>query len=725
MDLFKILVNLTASLAAVKRFYIFFIILWSGTCANAQNFASRDYYLIDSLILDDLTNEDREIVEKSMKAYHTATNDVDRINAVNQIVELSWDDALWSRYNQWLFDFTRDRLKAWPPPPRDTVNLFLYYLSNSISNEGMYEDLQGNIERAIDCYNQSLELCLKLESWDCAATNYSNIGVLYNDRGDYDEAIKCYTKAAEICESTHDTSSWAGAINNLGSVYRDLADFDRALDYFEQAVALFEKIDNQVAIAIVYNNISKVYLAQGQSDEALNCQLKSIELFEDGSDAFGMANSLTNLAWIYFNRNELDISEECAKRALSIAESSGHTQNIADAENMLYMVYKKKGNAADALAMYEHSAELKNLIEGDQVQKAIADQQAKFEYERKKAMDDAETEKILALSREEKKRQEVVTMAVTGGLGLLAVFFFFVINRLRITRRQKSLIASQHEKLEETHKEITDSIAYAQRIQSAILPPDKLIKDLLPQSFVLYKPKDVVAGDFYWLEAVDSPSHSDDGKRAQALDTIVLFAAADCTGHGVPGAMVSVVCNNALNRAVREYGLTEPGKILDKVREIVITEFEKSEEEVKDGMDIAVVSLTIAKSEVDVPLRTHSAMYAGAHNPLWIIRRDSSEIEEYKANKEPIGKYDFPKPFTTHQIELNSGDVLYIFSDGYVDQFGGDKGKKFKAKSLKDLLLSIHTEPMEQQKRLLDKAFEEWRGGLEQIDDVCVIGVRI
>jgi len=266
----------------------------------------------------------------------------------------------------------------------------------------------------------------------------------------------------------------------------------------------------------------------------------------------------------------------------------------------------------------------------------------------------------------------------------------FIVNRLRHTRRQKLII-------EEKNKEITDSITYAKRIQSAILPPNRIVKEYLKDSFILYKPKDIVAGDFYWLE------HKDDK---------ILFAAADCTGHGVPGAMVSVVCNNGLNRSVREHGLSDPGKILDKTREIVIQEFEKSEEDVMDGMDIALCSL-----------KDNMLQYAGAHNPLWIIRK--GEILETKADRQPIGKYSLTEPFTTHDIELQNGDTIYIFSDGYVDQFGGEKGKKFKSKAFKELLLSLQNKTMADQRLYLDETFEAWRGKIEQIDDMTVLGLRV
>ena len=272
-----------------------------------------------------------------------------------------------------------------------------------------------------------------------------------------------------------------------------------------------------------------------------------------------------------------------------------------------------------------------------------------------------------------------------------------------IIEKNKSLITAndkvnlQKLKLEIKNKEITDSINYARRIQQAILPPESKINNHLKNNFILYLPKDIVAGDFYWLEAKEDR---------------VLFAAADCTGHGVPGAMVSVVCNNALNRSVREYDLTDPGKILDKTREIVIQEFEKSDEEVRDGMDIAICSLIGDKLE-----------YAGAHNPLWIVR--NGVLLETKANKQPIGKFDNLLPYTTHSFVLEKGDTVYIFSDGYPDQFGGEKGKKYKSGNFKKFLLSIQEDSMEKQLTLLIEEFEKWRGSMEQIDDVCVIGLRI
>ncbi len=249
------------------------------------------------------------------------------------------------------------------------------------------------------------------------------------------------------------------------------------------------------------------------------------------------------------------------------------------------------------------------------------------------------------------------------------------------------------------NKDITDSITYAKRIQGAILPTKELVKRHLENSFVLYAPKDIVAGDFYWMENIDGT---------------IFIAAADCTGHGVPGAMVSVVCCNALNRAVKEFGLKQTGKILDKVTDLVIETFEKSTSELKDGMDISLLAINKSKRTIE---------WSGAHNTLWYFK--GGEFHEVKADKQPIGSFFNRKDFTTHVLEYESGTVFYLYTDGYADQFGGEKEKKFTYKRFKDNITAIQKLGMNEQEQRLEKVFNDWKGDLDQIDDVTIIGVRI
>ncbi len=268
---------------------------------------------------------------------------------------------------------------------------------------------------------------------------------------------------------------------------------------------------------------------------------------------------------------------------------------------------------------------------------------------------------------------------------------------------QKSLSQIQEQKaiIEIKNQEVTDSIKYAKRIQTAILPPKSSFEDAFKSAFVLYKPKDIVAGDFYWL---------------QDKGDMVLFAAADCTGHGVPGAMVSVVCSNALNKVVNEMGIYDPGKLLDEVRNIVVERFEGSQNEIRDGMDISLAVYHKTRKSLE---------WAGAYNPLWIIKTDNNSLHEIKGDKQPIGKCDHMTPFQTHQLQLTEGDKLYLFTDGFADQFGGAKGKKIRSKVMKQLVEKYSHLNMTEQMSRLNDFFINWMGDLEQLDDVCVIGVEV
>lgn len=265
------------------------------------------------------------------------------------------------------------------------------------------------------------------------------------------------------------------------------------------------------------------------------------------------------------------------------------------------------------------------------------------------------------------------------------------------------------------HTEISKSIEYTRNLQNALLPSKKMMDKNLENYFVYFKPRDIISGDFYWTERIDH---------------FTLFAVADSTGHGVPGAMVSIVCINALNRAVKEYGYMQPAMILNKTRELVAESFQFDDRGVKDGMDI---SLCVINTE------TKELQWAGAYNPLWVISQremssahysTSSEytgliLSEFNADRQPIGFCDKNCAFTNHKMQLNTGDRLYLFSDGYVDQFGGNRGKKLKKSGMKNLLLSIASNKMEEQFRTLGQHFNDWKGDLDQIDDICVLGYEV
>lgn len=270
---------------------------------------------------------------------------------------------------------------------------------------------------------------------------------------------------------------------------------------------------------------------------------------------------------------------------------------------------------------------------------------------------------------------------------------------IRTRKHAEAHINEQKLQLEDKNREVLDSINYAQRIQRAILPSHRLIESYLPTSFIMYLPKDIVSGDFYWIDKKNNT---------------IFFAVADCTGHGVPGAMMSVICQNALNRVVNEFEITKPAAILDKLSVLVEESFSKSGSDVRDGMDITLCSLDSA---------TMTLEYAGANNPVYYI--SNGVLTEVKATKQPIGRFESRIPFVNHQIKLKKGDAVYLFSDGIADQFGGPEGKKFKYKRLKEILLANYGKTQAEQKNALISAFSSWKGMNEQIDDVCVMGVII
>ena len=269
----------------------------------------------------------------------------------------------------------------------------------------------------------------------------------------------------------------------------------------------------------------------------------------------------------------------------------------------------------------------------------------------------------------------------------------------KIVEERTAEVEHQKHEIEEKNKDIVDSIKYAKRIQNTILPTDDLLDEILEDYFIIYKPKDIVSGDFYWADHFDGKSY---------------FSAIDCTGHGVPGAFVSIVGFNGLKRTVNEFKLRQTGPMLDKLTELVVETFSAAESHLKDGMDMALCCIDYKTLKVE---------FSGANNPLIIIR--NGEIIEIKGNKQPIGEFEKRVPFTTNEVQLEKGDSCFVFTDGYADQFGGPKGKKFKLKTLKNLLLEVASLPVKEQKEQLEIAFNNWKGEIEQLDDVCLIGIKV
>ncbi len=605
-------------------------------------------------------------------------------------------------------------------------------LDNKKGIAGIYNNLsiiyksQGDYVEAIEILTKSLTIYEEIDDKDGMSNALNNIGNLYLDQEDLDNALDFHLQGLEICEDLGDEGSIAISQNNVGLIYKRMKVFDKALDYLGKSLEICERINDKVGLANVYNNIGNIHFLNKDYEQALDNCLKSLSLNNELGRKRGGSDALNNIGRIYLVQKEFYKAIEYGEQALVAAQEVGALIQINEAAFLLYEAYKSDKNKGMALEMHELYVETKDSIKSEKNQKEIIHQKFKYEFEKKKALEDAaheaEMERKEILEVEKRKQQVLITVSISIGLILTLVFLLIIFRRLKITRVQKNEILSQKNTIEKILTDVTDSIDYAKRLQNAILPSDEEIGSRFPDSFIFYNPKDAVSGDFYWFETI---------RNTVNLNNATYLAVADCTGHGVPGAMVSVVCSNALNRTVFEYNITEPSEVLDKARELVISTFEKDGTILSDGMDIVLCMFNYNK-----------LVYAGANNPLWITREASLLTEkekesgnvivdgdvaliELKANRQPVGKYAEMRPFNQEEVTLYKGDNLYFFTDGYIDQFGGDRGKKYMKKRFKKLLIKLQPLAMSKQYGVINKEFEEWKGEYNQIDDVCVIGLKI
>ena len=573
---------------------------------------------------------------------------------------------------------------------------WLYGKSLSYQNLAYINLYESDFEAAMKNAVSALQIAEKNNDKENQGFAFLYIGYINQSLGENKEVLYYFRKSLELRKELGDNYNLGYSYTYIGNYYSQFNNYDSSLYYHTQALNVRLKTSDTRSIADSYLLIGSTLFQQKKYNAAIKNYDFAIEKYHLLNDKKRLAELYRNYAEIYIYKNELELAEKHLFQALKLAQEIGAIENLIPIYNELANLQEQKGDFKKAYAFVRKHINFKDSISSNNIYREITKQISKYKIEKEKAIQEKNKAVLLAKN----KTQQYILIGAFLLIILLTGIAILIARTLKLTKSQKEVIEDQN-------REIVDSITYAKRIQEAILPTAQLIKKCLPESFIYYKPKDIVAGDFYWIE--------------QQGDNI-FFAAADCTGHGVPGAMVSVVCHNAMNSAIKELNIIEPGKILDKTREIVVAQFNKSENSeiasmsIRDGMDIALCVLNSATNELK---------YAGAFSPLWILRSKANQIEEIKANRQPVGKVDNPESFKTHAVNLEKGDSVYVFSDGYADQFGGVKGKKLMYKPFKKLLVSIKNESMEDKLKLLNSYFENWKGELEQVDDVCIIGVKI
>jgi serine phosphatase RsbU (regulator of sigma subunit) len=553
-----------------------------------------------------------------------------------------------------------------------------------------------------------------------------------------EKAFDVYKELIDLAEKSESNLMLAEVYENMGLLFSSIKDIEKSISYFSKSLKLYSKIKDWKGIAKCYLNLGNSNSSKGYTDLAIECFEKGLEIDAKYNNNEKKAEFLSGIGTVYFNLSNNEKALYFYKEALKVQEIMKPNEvvflknNIAvvlmdlerykEAKPYLIEAYYSSDNARtkadyafNLAQMFEHLDDYKSAIDfmdtyvrlNDSLNNAIytknlSETEAKYQNEKRE-------EQNILLSERLKNKSLQIYFALAAILLLLGLAFFIFRglrqkNKANIALSDKNKIIEEKSLLvEEQHKDITDSIKYAQRIQQAILPPDKLWNNILPQSFVFYQPKDILSGDFYWIE--ETTEH-------------IFIAAADCTGHGVPGALMSIVNYNLLNRAVLEHGLTNAGAILDSVNKYLTLSLHQTYQEsaVRDGMDVSLCVINKKTKKMD---------FAGAFNSIYLIRNNA--IQEFIPDKQPVGAFieDNIKLFTSQSFQLLENDVVYMFTDGYADQFGGPKGKKYKYKQLQHLLLSSYTKPFDEQNQIFKSAINDWKGSLEQVDDILLLGYKI
>jgi len=604
----------------------------------------------------------------------------------------------------------------------------LQFEASIVNNIGLAYWMKGDYTKALSYFSKSLKICVKIgpEAKSIEAATLANIAIIYFEQDDKEKGLDYYTRSLNIYEEIDNQQGLATALANLADTYRQYKDYEKSNEYSERSLKIYEELEDKYGIATALMGIGRTYRGQHNYKEAIATFERSLSIREEISDLQGVCSTLGSLSSVYDSLGQFDKSIELNQRALLIADSIGAKGNVQSEMSKLYITYKKIGDFENALIMYEDSRELRDSLFNEEKTKELLRTEYEFETHLAHIEDSLEHEQTTAIAaakaEEKEKRGSTQRMYLFIGLGLLALFSIFIGNRLIVSNKQKRVIVDQKSIVEEQHKQIQSSIHYASRIQNALFSNRETWDRISDNRFILFKPRDVVSGDFYW---------------AHEKDNIAIWAAADCTGHGVPGAFMSMLGVSFLNDIVTEGGETRPDVILNELRDKIIKALEQKgvDAEQKDGMDIALCAWNKTTNEVK---------FSGAYNPLCLVTKDAekairlssareisgggSHLVVISGTKQPIGQHmKGNKPFELVEFQLDKGDTLYTFSDGYADQFGGPSGKKFMTKRFYELLLSMQTRAWSSQHDILDEAIEDWmkESGSDQVDDICVVGVRV
>ncbi len=724
------------------------------------------FFLISQLFLP-LASFALSDLDSLQKAFQEATADTSRVKILNNIA--------------WEYMFNRPELalenaqRALDLAMESAYDDGLGQAANAIA---VHYAVKSDYPRAISYFNMAKDVYERVGNSKGLSGALNNLGNVYRLQGNYTKALAVYFKVFQLLRTQKKGSAAeAAAVNNIGLVYELQGDIDQALHYYHQSLALEKRENRKKGIAISYHNIGQLLFEQkNMLDSALYYFYESIKIKEEINNVAGIATSYNSIGEVLNKRNDHEKALEYHLKALSIQELQGLQANISISHRFIAETYlsKKapKKSLPSALKSYELATEIGAI---DHLSKSgltlAAVYEALGEYQKANgllhecmALNDSlvndeklkeigrlesvyDLEKMEAeneLLRKEQKLKEVESgqkniFMIFGSLFLL-VTLFFSLHFFRKNRKiqkanfllieQKQQITEQAQDLQQLNKEIrkqtqelvrahalikernlaiADSMESARYIQQAVFPSIKRVKDIIPESFVYFKPKEVISGDFYWIAEKNTKEH--DGW---------VLAAVDCIGHGIPGAFMSMVADALLNHIVHDMGITQPDQILQQMQQRILSSNHQHGAEMVQGVDIAICRYDRAQKVLS---------FAGARNGMLFFH--DKQLLHWKGNRFSIGEsHAANTPFSLFELQIEQPVMVYLFSDGYLDQFGGKEGKKFMLKRFKNKLQAIHSQPMHQQKELLEQEMDSWITSEEgtkqaQVDDMLVIGFKI
>lgn len=640
-------------------------------------------------------------------------------------------------------------------------------LASILNDIGRYYFLQTDFTNAIKYYDRNLEIRREREDEYGAAIALNNLGNAHLQLGNFDKALTSYKEASEIFKEINFDLGTAATLTGMAVIYENLAQYESALQVYKEVLLIRKKLSDDWELANTYSNIAIIYslmlsdtlgsmygknyedtiynkgikVKNESGQKAIEYGLIALNMRRELKDFNGISTSLVNLGTVYsylgeFNKTrqyfkeyldlpaeyqdddsrfpinmglgriymyegDLSTADIYLNESYRIAKLINKKTYLQSSAEQLSILYEKKGNFKLAYEYFQSATTMKDSLFEADTRNQIYDLQVQYEtITKEKENELLRKDQMIAESKLKQSRRAIITF-----IAVFIVFVGMIIQLIRqnsLRKKANEELAKKNALITEQKKEITDSIQYASRIQNAVLPPEEFVSAFLPEQFILFKPRDIVSGDFYWM--------------AEKHDRIITIVA-DCTGHGVPGAFMSMLGVAFLNEIVSKNDVITADQILNELRAHVINSLHQTgrEGESQDGMDVSLFIIDKKSSKLE---------FSGANNNLIIIR--DSNMVELKGDKMPIGIHNRAnEAFTAKQFDLQKGDMLYAFSDGYPDQFGGLQNKKFMIKSFKRLLMNVHKKPLKEQKNILESTINEWMIDTNQIDDIIVMGIRV